>query len=41
MKLDTAFFDKLSRLRLSMGQGTSMNLTGNRKSMQQGTSMDT
>lgn len=40
MKLDTAFFDKLSRLRLSMGQRTSMNLTGNRKSMQKGTSME-
>lgn len=40
MKLDTAFFDKLSRLRLSMGQRTSMNFTGNRKSMQKGTSME-
>lgn len=40
MKLDAAFFDKLSRLRLSMGQRTSMNLTGNRKSMQKGTSME-
>lgn len=40
MKLDTAFFDKLSRLRLTMGQRTSMNLTGNRKSMQKGTSME-
>lgn len=40
MKLDTAFFDKLSRLRLSMGQRTTMNLTGNRKSMQKGTSME-
>lgn len=40
MELNTAFFDKLSRLRLSMGQRTSMNLTGNRKSMQKGTSME-
>lgn len=38
--LDAAFFDRLSRLRLAMGHRTSMNLTGNRKSMQKGSSME-
>lgn len=40
MELSAAFFDKLSRLRLSMGQRTSMNLTGSRNSMQKGTYME-
>lgn len=40
MMLDAAFFDRLSRLRLAMGYRTSMNLTGNRKSMQKGSSME-
>ena len=40
MMLDAAFFDKLSRLRLAMGHRTSMNLTGNRKSIQKGSSME-
>lgn len=38
--LDASFFDRLSRLRLAMGHRTSMNLTGNRKSMQKGSSME-
>ena len=40
MKLDAAFFDTLSRLRLSMGRKSSMNLTGNRKSVQKGSSTE-
>ncbi|MDE7268316.1 MAG: DUF58 domain-containing protein, partial [Lachnospiraceae bacterium] len=40
MIADAAFFDKLSQLRLAMGHRTSMNLTGNRKSMQKGSSME-
>lgn len=40
MTLDAAFFDRLSRLRLAMGHRTSMNLTGNRKSIQKGSSME-
>lgn len=40
MMLDAAFFDRLSKLRLSMGYRTSMNLTGNRKSIQKGSSME-
>ena len=40
MMLDAAFFDRLSRLRLAMGHRTSMNLTGNRKSIQKGSSME-
>jgi len=40
MTLDATFFDKLSQLRLAMGHRTSMNLTGNRKSMQKGSSME-
>lgn len=40
MILDAAFFDRLSRLRLAMGHRTSMNLTGNRKSIQKGSSME-
>ncbi|MBD5454851.1 MAG: DUF58 domain-containing protein [Lachnospiraceae bacterium] len=40
MMLDAAFFDRLSRLRLVMGHRTSMNLTGNRKSIQKGSSME-
>lgn len=40
MMLDAAFFDRLSQLRLVMGHRTSMNLTGNRKSMQKGSSME-
>lgn len=40
MVLDAAFFDRLSRLRLSMGHKSSMNLTGNRKSMQRGSSTE-
>ncbi len=38
--LYASFFDRLSRLRLAMGHRTSMNLTGNRKSMQKGSSME-
>lgn len=40
MTLDAAFFDKLSRLRLAMGHRASMNLTGNRKSTQKGSSTE-
>ena len=40
MTIDAAFFDKLSRLRLAMGHKASMNLTGNRKSVQKGSSME-
>lgn len=40
MKLDAAFFDTLSRLRLSMGHKSSMNLVGNRKSLQKGSSTE-
>ena len=40
MMLDAAFFDRLSQLRLTMGYRTSMNLTGNRKSIQKGSSME-
>lgn len=40
MMLDAAFFDRLSQLRLVMGHRTSMNLTGNRKSIQKGSSME-
>ena len=40
MKLDAAFFDTLSRLRLSMGHKSSMNLSGNRKSVQKGSSTE-
>ena len=40
MMLDAAFFDRLSRLRLAMGHRTTMNLTGNRKSIQKGSSME-
>ncbi|MDE6619000.1 MAG: DUF58 domain-containing protein [Lachnospiraceae bacterium] len=40
MTLDAAFFDKLSRLRLAMGHKASMNLTGNRKSTQKGSSTE-
>ena len=40
MKFNAAFFDTLSRLRLSMGYKSSMNLSGNRKSMQKGSSTE-
>ena len=40
MKLDAAFFDTLSRLRLSMRHKSSMNLSGNRKSVQKGSSTE-
>ena len=40
MKLDAAFFERLSRFRLAMGHKSSMNLTGNRKSMQKGSSTE-
>lgn len=40
MMLDSAFYEKLSRLRLTMGQKSSMNLTGNRKSVQKGSSTE-
>ena len=40
MKLDTAFFETLSRFRLTMGHKSSMNLTGNRKSVQKGSSTE-
>ncbi|MCM1127884.1 MAG: DUF58 domain-containing protein [Lachnospiraceae bacterium] len=40
MRLDAEFFSRLSRLRLAMGQRTAMNLTGNRKSTQKGSSME-
>ena len=38
--IDAAFFDRLSRLRLAMGHRASMNLTGNRKSTQKGSSTE-
>lgn len=38
--LDAVFFDRLSKLRLAMGHRASMNLTGNRKSIQKGASME-
>lgn len=40
MMLDAGFFDTLSRLRLSMGHKSSMNLSGNRKSVQKGSSTE-
>lgn len=40
MILDSAFFERLSRLRLQMGHKSSMNLTGNRKSVQKGSSTE-
>ncbi len=40
MMPDAAFFDTLSRLRLAMGHRSSLNLTGNRKSMQKGSSTE-
>ena len=40
MRLDAAFFDTLSRLRLSMGHKSSMNMSGNRKSVQKGSSTE-
>lgn len=40
MKPDTAFFEALTRLRLAMGHKSSMNLTGNRKSVQKGSSTE-
>lgn len=40
MKLDAAFFDTLSRLRLSVGHKSSMNMSGNRKSVQKGSSAE-
>lgn len=40
MKLDAAFFDTLSRLRLAMGHKSSMNMVGNRKSVQKGSSTE-
>ncbi len=40
MTLDAGFFDNLSRLRLAIGHKASMNLTGNRKSTQKGSSTE-
>ena len=40
MMMDAAFFDKISRLRLAMGYKSSLNRTGNRKSMQKGSSIE-
>lgn len=40
MRPDAAFFEKLSRFRLAMGYKSSMNLTGNRKSTQKGSSTE-
>ncbi|MDE7322065.1 MAG: DUF58 domain-containing protein [Lachnospiraceae bacterium] len=40
MIADAVFFNKLSRLRLAMGHKASMNLTGNRKSVQKGSSTE-
>ena len=40
LNLDAAFFEKLSRLRLAMGHKSSMNMTGNRKSVQKGSSTE-
>lgn len=40
MVLDAKFFDTLSRLRLAMGQKSSMNLVGNRKSLHKGSSTE-
>lgn len=40
MIADAAFFDRLSRLRLALGHKASMNMTGNRKSVQKGSSTE-
>lgn len=40
MKPDVAFFEKLSRFRLNMGRKSSMNMSGNRKSLQKGSSTE-
>lgn len=40
MLLNGEFFDTLSRLRLSMGHKSSMNMVGNRKSLQKGSSTE-
>ncbi len=40
MKLDAGFLEALSRFRLAMGHKSSMNLTGNRKSVQKGSSTE-
>lgn len=40
MNLDATFFEKLSRFRLALGHKSSMNLTGNRKSVQKGSSTE-
>lgn len=40
MTLDGGFYDTLSRLRLSMRHKSSMNMTGNRKSVQKGSSTE-
>lgn len=40
MMPDAAFFDRLSRLRLAVGHKSSMNLTGNRKSVHKGSSTE-
>lgn len=40
MKFDAAFFESLSRLRLAMGYRSSMNLSGNRKSLHKGSSTE-
>ncbi len=40
MRPDAVFFEKLSRFRLAMGHKSSMNLTGNRKSTQKGSSTE-
>ncbi len=40
MKLDAGFLEALSRFRLAMGHKSSMNLSGNRKSVQKGSSTE-
>ena len=40
MNLDATFFETLSRLRLALGHKSTMNLTGNRKSVQKGSSTE-
>ncbi len=40
MRPDATFFEKLSRFRLAMGHKSSMNLSGNRKSTQKGSSTE-
>ncbi len=40
MRFDSNFYDRLGRLRLAMGQKSSMNMAGNRKSIHKGSSAE-